>query len=214
MITNINHDSLNPIFNHYLYNINNKLNNFYVIKDSWIIQRGKANWLSNGEDDLHFLYRKIKIRGNIHKIRQIVTQNGTFTNHIDIANVAICYFKHLFNPTVNFSRDYNCIPFGDKFSFHLLSNLTVPITNENIKNIVFFSPKNSTQGPDGFNFEFFIHVWDTIDDHICEALNHFFPKKLPRNVKVIVITLIPKGAHVGNLNDYKPISLCNIFIKS
>ncbi|XP_028548818.1 uncharacterized protein LOC114579172 [Dendrobium catenatum] len=50
-------------------------------KCSWISQRAKARWLSNGEDDLGFLYARIKMRKNSSHIKEITTDESYFTNH-------------------------------------------------------------------------------------------------------------------------------------
>ncbi|KAI0516632.1 hypothetical protein KFK09_009309 [Dendrobium nobile] len=60
---------------------NSYLTNLHEAKCSWISQRAKDRWLSNGEDDLGFLYARIKTRKNSSNIKEITTDEGYFTNH-------------------------------------------------------------------------------------------------------------------------------------
>ncbi|KAL0929059.1 hypothetical protein M5K25_000999 [Dendrobium thyrsiflorum] len=52
----------NPSLNSYLKHINKQILDSSHMHSSWIIQRAKASWLSQGEDNLKFLYAKIKRR--------------------------------------------------------------------------------------------------------------------------------------------------------
>ncbi|KAL0920349.1 hypothetical protein M5K25_009477 [Dendrobium thyrsiflorum] len=50
----------------------------------WISQRGKAKWLSSGEDDLKFLYTKINYRNNTNLIRSISSDGVLHTYNTDV----------------------------------------------------------------------------------------------------------------------------------
>ncbi|KAL0910776.1 hypothetical protein M5K25_018861 [Dendrobium thyrsiflorum] len=55
-------DPLNRDLNASLKSINSKITELASIHASWVIQRAKAKWLLQGEDDLKFLYAKIRAR--------------------------------------------------------------------------------------------------------------------------------------------------------
>lgn len=61
-----------------LKQINSSLAFLHNAWTSWIVQRAKAKWILNEEDDLGFLYVRIKTRGNINKIKEITTWKVTF----------------------------------------------------------------------------------------------------------------------------------------
>ncbi|KAI0487871.1 hypothetical protein KFK09_027694 [Dendrobium nobile] len=83
---------LNPLdhqLNCNLKIINSKLAHYHTILSSWIAQRAKVKWLTHGEDDLKFLYAKINISKNHNCIKEISSDQGTYSSHKDIANVFI-----------------------------------------------------------------------------------------------------------------------------
>ncbi|PKU62946.1 integrator complex subunit 11 [Dendrobium catenatum] len=80
-----------------LKDINTKLNFYHSTLSSWMSQRAKVNWLTYGEEDLKFLYSKVNISKNKNRIRHIVTENGIFSTHQDIAREFISHFSRLFN---------------------------------------------------------------------------------------------------------------------
>ncbi|KAL0923558.1 hypothetical protein M5K25_007620 [Dendrobium thyrsiflorum] len=64
---------------------------------SWVSQRAKAKLLSSGEDDLRFLYAKIRSRKNHNILKEIATPLSHFSSHPDIAAAIIQLFDVLFN---------------------------------------------------------------------------------------------------------------------
>ncbi|KAI0494109.1 hypothetical protein KFK09_024240 [Dendrobium nobile] len=65
---------------------NSYLTSLHEAKCSWISQRAKARWLSNRDDDLGFLYARIKSRKNTSHIKEITTDEGFFTNHAAVCD--------------------------------------------------------------------------------------------------------------------------------
>ncbi|PKU86575.1 Putative ribonuclease H protein [Dendrobium catenatum] len=181
---------------------------------SWIIQRAKAKWLRNGEDDLGFLYARIKSRANTSKIKEIITEEGHFTSPNEIAFAIVDRFKKLYNPTA-LSNSYELFSFiGDSIPDHLIGPLIQPVTDLEIKHVVFSGPSSSSLGPDGFTFEFFKATWEVIGFYVSNTIKNFFSMgHLPRCAKETAIALIPKHQHATNISDYRPISLCNVFYK-
>ncbi|KAL0912148.1 hypothetical protein M5K25_018101 [Dendrobium thyrsiflorum] len=88
-----NSHSLNTAFKH----ISQHISALSTIQSSWIIQRAKASWLSQGEDNLKFLYAKIKRRmayGN-----SALNRSSSFNpSKDDAVKEIIQHFQNLFNP--------------------------------------------------------------------------------------------------------------------
>ncbi|XP_028554975.1 uncharacterized protein LOC110097432 [Dendrobium catenatum] len=64
-----------------LKSINDDLAALQTHWSSWITQRAKASWLLHGEDDLGFLFAKIRQRCNKNCIKEITTDEGHLTSH-------------------------------------------------------------------------------------------------------------------------------------
>ncbi|XP_020695761.1 uncharacterized protein LOC110109164 [Dendrobium catenatum] len=122
---------------------------------SWISQRAKEHWLSKGEDDLGFLYAKIRSRANLNMIREISFPWGHFTNHKDIVEVLILHCTDSFNaPKPLNALNFN-IPSGKVIPDSLLPTLLAPFSNDEIKEAIFPGHSFSAPGPDGFTFAFY-----------------------------------------------------------
>ncbi|KAI0515490.1 hypothetical protein KFK09_008154 [Dendrobium nobile] len=205
---------LDPEINLALKDINCKL----AVKTSdwsdWIYQRAKANWMTNGEDDLKFLYSRINVRHNSNLIRSITTVEGTYNTKIEISNAIVNHFQNLFNTTQPPNSTNRIAPIHLKLPLDAIPQLVTPITIEEIKTALFSSPNSSAPGPDGYTFEFYKTSWNTIGRQLCEAVLAFFSTgSLPKHAKATAIALIPKRPHAQDISDYRPISLCNTFYK-
>ncbi|PKU70465.1 Putative ribonuclease H protein [Dendrobium catenatum] len=175
-------------------------------------QRSKARWLQDGEDDLKFLYANINVRHNSNQIRGILVDGILHTTSDHIAAAFVNHFQKIFNGPHPLS---NCdLPLGNSIPNDQQDLLIAPFTMDDIKEVIFSSPKNAAPGPDGYTFEFYRAAWNTLGKHICNAVQSFFHTSfLPRHAKNTVVALIPKSPHASSVNDYRPISLCNTFYK-
>ncbi|KAI0501396.1 hypothetical protein KFK09_016341 [Dendrobium nobile] len=177
-IVDLQQDPLNLNLNLLYKHSCDNLNILSKAWSSWLYQRAKTKWLTNGENDLGFLYAHIRSRNNINIIKEITTSEGKFDNKDSIADAIIKHFKEVFNsPRPVNENDFN-IPVGNIIPSDLVDSLTLPFTDLDIKNVVFNGSSCSAPG-----------------------------------VKASAITLIPKRPHASNINDYRPISLCNVFYK-
>ncbi|PKU84697.1 Putative ribonuclease H protein [Dendrobium catenatum] len=213
-IEHIQQNPLDPSFNALFKEINHNISYYQEAWNSWITQRAKAKWLQQGEDDLGFLYARIKTRANINRIKEITTDEGHFSSPPDIVKAIVEHFRKLFNPQQPaFNPDFH-FPVGYTVPNFLMSSLVAPVTDDEIKQVVFSEPSSSSPGPDGYTFEFYKGTWDITGFYVINAVKNFFTAgHLPRCAKATAITLIPKNQHATNISDFCPISLCNVFYK-
>ncbi|PKU72704.1 Putative ribonuclease H protein [Dendrobium catenatum] len=193
---------------------NSEIINFNTLHASWIIQRAKVNWLKYGEDDLKFLYAKIKSRKSSSKSVINLLSSNSQTNRSDFISSAIQYFQGLYNPShspVFYAGDF---PTGAIVPevFHM--SLSLPVQDDEIKAAVFMGSSNSAPGPDGFNFYFYKTSWHIIGPLVCRAIKSFFTKcYMPNGVKATALAIIPKHSSAANISDYRSIALCNVVYK-
>ncbi|XP_020684802.1 uncharacterized protein LOC110101296 [Dendrobium catenatum] len=180
----------------------------------WISQRGKAKWLAYGEDDLKFLYSKIKHINNTSRIRCINANGYILTSSSEISSTFITHFTNLFNSHDQTSTADAHIPTGNTIPYDLLVDLVAPFTTEDIKQVIFTAPPNAARGPNDYIFEFYKDTWSITVPLLCSAVTSFFSNSfIPKQAKHISIALIPKHTHASSVADYRPISLCNSFYK-
>ena len=73
---------------------------------------------------------------------------------------------------------------------------------------------NKIPGPDGYNYFFFKHCWDTVGGLVTEAVKEFFlTKELLKESNATIISLILKVPNHSNMGEFKPISCCNTVYK-
>ncbi|XP_020689773.1 uncharacterized protein LOC110104846 [Dendrobium catenatum] len=215
LLSRLQDNPTDPILNATLSFTNRCMADINHAWTEWISQRGKASWLSCGEDDLKFLYARINIRHNVNLIKSLSTPDGILTSHQEIKEAAISHFQNLFNSSTLAPNASHSIPTGNSISVDLIQRLTSPVTAEEIKSIIFNAPATSAPGPDGYTFDFYKSSWNVIGKQICDVVFSFFSSGfMPREAKATAITLIPKKTHADCISDYIPISLCNTFLQN
>nr|GEV62574.1 hypothetical protein [Tanacetum cinerariifolium] len=69
-------------------------------------------------------------------------------------------------------------------------------------------------GPDGYTSVFFKKGWNIAGDDICNAVRDFFSNGLLlKEINHTFLALIPKVSTPLRVNDYRPISYCNVIYK-
>ena len=69
-------------------------------------------------------------------------------------------------------------------------------------------------GPDGYSVGFFKGAWTVVGEDFCDAILHFFETNyFPHEVNTTAITFIRKRNGVDRLEDFRPISCCNVIYK-
>nr|GEZ23686.1 hypothetical protein [Tanacetum cinerariifolium] len=68
--------------------------------------------------------------------------------------------------------------------------------------------------PDGYSSLFFKESWDTVGEDVCRAVRDFFRNgKILKEINHTLLVLVPKVAAPMKINDYHPISCCNVIYK-
>ncbi|GJU58679.1 hypothetical protein Tco_1236445 [Tanacetum coccineum] len=83
-----------------------------------------------------------------------------------------------------------------------------------IKKAMFDIGDAKAPGPDGYTSTFFKKGWDVVGQDVCNAIQDFFRNgKLLKESNHTFLALIPKVATPVKVNDYRPISCCNVIYK-
>lgn len=94
------------------------------------------------------------------------------------------------------------------------TKLTRPVSEEEIREVLFKMPNDKSPGPDGFTTEFFRSSWSIIAKDFTTAVQSFFSKGfLPKGLNATILALIPKKDSAQEMRDYRPISCCNVLYK-
>lgn len=90
---------------------------------------------------------------------------------------------------------------------------TIP-TDVEIKQAVFGMGTYKSPGPDGMSSTFYKGYWPIIGpDVISEVQNFFTTGRLKQAYNHTFLALIPKCNNASKVEQFRPISLCNVFLK-
>ena len=184
-------------------------------EESFFKQKSRIQWLQLGDKNTKFFHNSLLHRQLRNKMHSLIDEDGNrVQDPQDIGKMATTYFEQLLTAPYNPSA-VNIAPlFHNTISETSSSSLSHPITNEEIKSALFSIPDNKAPGPDGFNGLFFKTAWNIIGPDFIAAIRFFFSHNtLPCCVNATSITLVPKIENAACMNDYRPISCCNIIYK-
>ncbi|GKE35403.1 hypothetical protein Tco_1454725 [Tanacetum coccineum] len=131
-----------------------------------------------------------------------------------VANVFVSHYEQFLGQprdTSSFSTD---LLFNKRLNDDDASYMIRTVTRQEIKNAMFSMGNEKAPGPDGYTAAFFKEAWDIVEDDIVEAVREFFTNgKILKELNHTIIALIPKVSTLTRVNDYRPISCCNVLFK-
>ncbi|GJZ94055.1 putative RNA-directed DNA polymerase, eukaryota, reverse transcriptase zinc-binding domain protein, partial [Tanacetum coccineum] len=191
-----------------------KFYNFFAYKDR-VLEVVIDNWSNQVEG--HSMYRVVVFRkllheqGNLHDCvnrlsfdlneAKIDEESRNQRSRIDVIH------------TVD-SLEVTGTSVPDVFVSHYEAFLCASITNDEIKSAMFDIGDNKAPGPDRYTSAFFKKGCDVVGQKVCMAVRNFFDKgQLLKEVNHTFLALIPKVTTPLTVNDYRPISCCNVLYK-
>ncbi|GKD99172.1 RNA-directed DNA polymerase, eukaryota, reverse transcriptase zinc-binding domain protein, partial [Tanacetum coccineum] len=104
--------------------------------------------------------------------------------------------------------------FTTKLSPYEASQMIKPITDNEIKKVMFSTADNKAPGPDGFSAKFFKATWHIVGSDVWSAVKEFFSSgKLLDELNATIISLIPKITTPMLVTDFRLIACCNVVYK-
>lgn len=140
------------------------------------------------------------------------------TSQEEIKTEAERFFKEFLNFEPTYIQTKTVAELQEILPFHCSdeerSLLVKPVTEDEIREVVFHMPSNKSPGPDGYTTEFFKASWSVIAKYFTVAVQSFFSKGfLPKGLNTTILALIPKKESAVEMKDYRPISCCNVLYK-
>ena len=184
-------------------------------EESMLKQRSRINWLQLGDRNTKFFHNSLlhrQVRNRIHGLQD--STGTTIIGQQDMGKLASNYYEQLLSaPQIPLPGPVNYM-YPNTISDTSRAAINLPITDEDIKAALFSIPDNKSPGPDGYNAYFFKHCWSIIGPDFLAAVRYFFTNNcLPRCVNATRIALVPKVENPSCMNDFRPISCCNVLYK-
>lgn len=179
-------------------------------------QIARCNWLSMGDKNTGFFHESAKMKRKRLKIEMLKRDDGEWTSDQDtIRDIAVNYFKNLYseemNTGVGFLHGISGFP---RLEYSDILNIQREPLDQEIKEVVFSMGSLKAPGPDGLHALFFQSQWDVVGKAVCEFVRKVFVD--PSNIVGVnetMLVLIPKIDNPETINQFRPISLCNVIYK-
>jgi hypothetical protein len=195
--------------------LQNELAHILKAEELMWFQRSRARWLVDGDRNTRYYHLKTITRRRQNRILMLRNENGVWVDDEEV-------LKHMANEfyRVLFSNDGNEASWEQtQISFPRLDASEVQqirgdISDEEIKSAVFSMKPWKAPGPDGFPAGFYQKSWSIVGRGVCDFVRNVWSNPtLLKEVNFTDICLIPKVDHPENIQQFRPISLCNTLYK-
>ncbi|KAI0498690.1 hypothetical protein KFK09_019586 [Dendrobium nobile] len=168
-----------------------------------------------GDNNTKYFHSLVNKKRPINSIHKIARDNDSVTEDKDeIATMAVNFFHSHLNKVFNTVTNVNPSIIPNVITCEDNCNLSMVPLLEEVKGILFNMNVDSVAGPDGYTTKLFQSTWSIIASDVFQAVKNFFNgSPIPKFFTSTTVVLIPKNPVVNSWNDFRPISLCNVFYK-
>ncbi|GJT85207.1 protein LAZ1, partial [Tanacetum coccineum] len=160
-------------------------NEAILLEENFLKQKAKIDWLQEGDTNSAYFHKAVKSRVSKSRI-----------------NVAMGLFVRMIKSQMRLLDTVAAM------------DMTRMVSDIEIKNAMFFMGNEKSPGPDGFTAAFFKEAWDIVGNDVILAVREFFVNgRLLKELNHTIIALILKVSTPARVNDFQPISCCNVLFK-
>ncbi|KAL9235614.1 hypothetical protein vseg_010359 [Gypsophila vaccaria] len=178
-------------------------------------QRARIDYLTEGDRNTKFFHLKASGRRRRNRITKLEGPDGHLTTEEEeLEDIAVDFFKELFTSThpCNFEEVLSSIE--PKVTDEINNRLLRPFSTDEVKIALDQMHPNKAPGPDGLNANFFKTYWHIVGGDVSEFVIDILNGTANiSHINKTHIVLIPKTNNAQSMNDFRPISLCNVVYK-
>ncbi|KAL4297447.1 hypothetical protein GQ457_12G008860 [Hibiscus cannabinus] len=172
-------------------------------------------WESEEHQNTKFFHATTIQRQRQNAIVKIKNEQGVWIeDEKEISKIFQKHFKELYTKeeSIDLNILSNLIP--QSITTNINPSLCKAVTEEEIKNAAFDMDALKSPGPDGFSGIFYHTFWETISREVIALVLEFFRTGIfDESINKTNIILIPKTKNPTEVNQFRPISLCNFSLK-
>ncbi|KAL9680790.1 hypothetical protein QQ045_012569 [Rhodiola kirilowii] len=181
-------------------------------------QRSRVEWLREGDRNTSYFHAKATRRKEINTITRLKNRDGVWVlDDNQIASLIKEYFTDIYSSSITHSeRDYyrHFSSVKRKITADMASKLCEPVTAMEVQAAIFQMSPTKAPGPDGFHAMFYQKYWHIVKESVvAEVLGVFRKGRMGEGMNETTIVLIPKNKKPKRLEEFRPISLCNVSAK-
>nr|GEU44862.1 hypothetical protein [Tanacetum cinerariifolium] len=189
-------------------------NEALLLQERFLKQKAKVQWLKEGDSNSAYFHKAVKSRASRSRINVVTNSDGTLFANEQVPNAFIEHYE-VFLGQAGITHNLNLqnlfgVTLDEPTAFDMVHN----VSSREVKEAMFSMGNDKSPGPDGYTTAFFKEAWDIVGNDVVKAVGEFLTNgNLLKELNHTVIALIPKVKNPLCVNDYRPISCCNVLFK-
>ncbi|GJV69848.1 hypothetical protein Tco_1485357 [Tanacetum coccineum] len=185
-----------------------------IMEERFLKQKAKVEWLHVGDSNSAYFHKSVKGRISRNRIDVITDMGGNLITGEGVPSAFVSHYEAFLGQ----SGITGPIDFNDLITTQLdpvkALEMIQPVSAKEVKDAMFSMGNDKSPGPDGYTACFFKESWNIVGADVTNAIQEFFTNgNLLKELNHTIIALVPKVKSPTRINDYRPISCCNVLFK-
>ncbi|GJY25759.1 putative RNA-directed DNA polymerase [Tanacetum coccineum] len=191
-----------------------EFNQAVLMEERFLKQKAKIQWLKEGDSNSAYFHKMVKSRVSRSRIDVITNTEGDIFENDTVPNAFVNHYEMFLGLAGQTSTCNSLNLFKACLNDQEALEMVREVSDKEVKDAMFSMGDDKSPGPDGFTAAFFKEAWSIIGNDVIAAVREFFRNgTILKELNHTIITLIPKVKSPSRVNDYRPISCCNVLFK-
>lgn len=194
-----------------------ELKKWSTIEEQIWKQKSRMDWLKMGDSNTRYFHACVKMRQSTNAIHRLERSDGSVcVGQQQIREEVLGFYRRLMGSSASELEvvDKRIMQNGPKLNPEQQMALNADCSEQEVKEALFSMNSNKSPGIDGFNVHFYKKCWSVIGGEVVAAVQQFFSNgKLPKQINLTLVTLIPKCQNAHVVKDFRPIACCSVLYK-
>jgi mannosylglycoprotein endo-beta-mannosidase len=198
------------------YHLEDELLNILCAEDEYWRQRGRQNWILQGDANTTYFHAIANGRRRKCAIRSLISEEGEIFGQQAIQeHIYKFYLELMGSEEPKFLKlASNCWAEEGRVSREDNDALALSFTMEELEEVIKNTKTATAPGPDGLPVAFLKNFWPLLKDLVFRILNGFALGTLDiSRLNFGILSLIPKVLGADSIKQFRPIALINVIFK-
>ena len=183
-------------------------------EERFLKQKSKVQWLDAGDSNTAYFHNIVKSKCARNRIELVRDAGNILHEGNAVAGAFVSHYEQFLGVEGDCSPLEDHDLFSNVLDQHMADYMVRNVTDADIKEALFSMGDDKAPGPDGYTAAFFKKAWNVVGKDVTSAIRDFFTNgKILKEINHTIISLIPKVPTPSKINDYRPISCCNVLYK-